>query len=143
MRRRTKARECALKVLYAIDITKDQAADCLENFFENQEITNREIKEFTGYLVKGVCGNKPFIDGLIIKYAVNWQIERMAAIDRNVIRMAIFELLFAEAIPPKVTINEAVEIAKKYGDKDSGKFVNGILDKIASGAVPTTSENKE
>ena len=70
------------------------------------------------------------IDKLISKYADNWRIERMAVIDRNIIRMATFELLYGSDIPPKVAINEAVELAKKFGDDESGRFVNGVLDKI-------------
>lgn len=130
MRRRTKARECALKILYAVDITKDEPELCIKNFWDNHDTVNRDIREFADYLVKGTTKNKDIINGLIAKYATNWQIQRMAAIDRNIIRMATFELLFAEDIPPKVSINEAIEIAKKYGDKDSSKFVNGVLDKI-------------
>ncbi|MDD5439415.1 MAG: transcription antitermination factor NusB [Candidatus Omnitrophica bacterium] len=130
MRRRSKARECAIKVLYAMDITKDTSEVCLDDFWKNQDVTNEEIKIFTTYLVKGVEGHYGDIDAVISKYATNWQIDRMAAIDRNILRMAVFELLHDQDIPSKVTINEAVEIAKRYGDKDSGKFVNGVLDKI-------------
>lgn len=89
-----------------------------------------EIKEFSIFLVEGISKNKDLIDSLISKYATNWQIQRMPAIDRNILRLATFELLFADDIPPKVSINEAIEMAKRYGDKDSGKFVNGVLDKI-------------
>lgn len=130
MRKRTKARECALKVLYAIDITKDKPGDCLRVFWQDHETVDREIQEFAEYLVNGTHANIENIDRLISKYATNWQIQRMAIIDRNIIRMASFELLFADDIPAKVSINEAVEIAKRYGDKDSGKFVNGVIDKI-------------
>jgi len=130
MRRRTKARECALKILYAIDITKGDIEERIKDFWENNETVNHEIHEFTEYLVNGTTKNQKLIDSVITKYAANWQLQRMAAIDRNILRMAAFELLFAAEIPPKVSINEAIEIAKRYGDKDSGKFVNGILDKI-------------
>lgn len=130
MRKRTRGRESALKVLYAIDIRKDEAEVCLKDYWENNEVTNDEIKKFAEYLVLGVVKNKGHIDAIITKYATNWQLDRMATIDRNILRMATFEILFSEEIPAKVTINEAVEIAKRYGDKDSGKFVNGVLDKI-------------
>lgn len=130
MRRRTKARECALKILYAIDITKDPERKCIDNFWESHPDIENDVKSFTEELVEGVAKNKDYIDQTISKYATNWQIQRMATIDRNILRMSTFELIFAEDIPPKVSINEAVEIAKKYGDRDSGKFVNGILDKI-------------
>ncbi|UCD55790.1 MAG: transcription antitermination factor NusB [Candidatus Omnitrophota bacterium] len=130
MRNRTKARECALKILYAIDIRKDSPGDCACIFWENHPTIADEIKEFSDFLIKGVVENKNFIDSIISKHATNWQIQRMPIIDRNILRLATFELLFAEDIPPKVSINEAIEMAKRYGDKDSGKFVNGVLDKI-------------
>ena len=100
---------------------------------DNDNLKNQSsdmAKEFTIQLVKGVMGNIEKIDKTISKYATNWQIDRMAVIDRNILRIAAFELLFLDDIPPKVSMNEAIDIAKRYGDKDSGKFVNGILDKI-------------
>lgn len=131
MRNRTKARECGLKILYAVDITKDSANECSSIFWESQSVIKPEIKEFSDFLVNGVSKNRDFIDSVISKYAKNWGIKRMATVDRNILRLATFELLFAEEIPPNVSINEAIDIAKRYGDKDSGKFVNGILDKIS------------
>lgn len=130
MRNRTKARECALKILYAIDIRKDSPEECAQVFWESHSIIKNEVKEFSRFLIEGVSKKKDVIDSLISKYATNWQIKRMPPIDRNILRLATFELLFAEEIPPKVSINEAIEMAKRYGDKDSGKFVNGVLDKI-------------
>ena len=130
MRNRTRARECALKILYAVDIRKDPPGECAKIFWENQHTIADEIKEFSDFLIKGVAENRDFINSVISKYATNWQIQRMPIVDRNILRLAAFELLFAEDIPPKVAINEAIEMAKRYGDKDSGKFVNGVLDKI-------------
>lgn len=130
MRKRTKARECALKILYAIDITKDEPRGCIDIFWRNEERAESDVKKFANSIVLGVAEKKAEIDKLISKYTTNWQLGRMAVIDRNVLRYATYELLFAEDIPPKVAINEAIDIAKKYGDKDSGKFVNGVLDKI-------------
>ncbi|MEA3305321.1 MAG: transcription antitermination factor NusB [Candidatus Omnitrophota bacterium] len=130
MRKRTKARECALKILYQIDITKGNYEDSIRMFWEKEPAPEQSIREFAVRLVKGVMENFEEIDRAISGYAVNWQISRMAVIDRNVLRMAAFELLYMDDIPRKVSINEAVDAAKKYGDKDSGKFVNGILDKI-------------
>ncbi|MFH1459983.1 MAG: transcription antitermination factor NusB [Candidatus Omnitrophota bacterium] len=129
MRKRTKARECALQIFYAIDIRKDDAKEYIENYWlEHSE--DKKIKEFSLELVKGVLEKMPEIDRLITQSADNWRIDRMAVIDRNIIRMATYELLFMDDIPPKVTINEAVELAKKFGDDESGRFVNGVLDKI-------------
>lgn len=130
MRRRTKARECALKVLYQIEMTKDNHNESLRRFWEREPQTEEVVKEFASQLVKGVKENIKEIDSTISKYATNWQINRMAVVDRNILRIATFEILYLDDIPPKVSINEAVDIAKKYGDTDSGKFVNGILDKI-------------
>jgi len=130
MRNRTKGRECALKILYAAEIRKDTPEEYARIFWENHPAIKEEVKEFSNFLINGTSKNKDFIDAVISKYATNWQIQRMPAIDRNILRVATFELLFAGDIPPKVSINEAIDVAKRYGDKDSGKFVNGVLDKI-------------
>lgn len=132
MRKRTLARESALKILYARDVAKEPIQECNDKFWVNSDPSDPVIREFSDGLVFGVEKNILKIDEVISKYAVNWEIERMATIDRNILRIASFELLFDENIPPKVAINEAIEMAKKFGDKDSGKFVNGILDKIKS-----------
>jgi len=129
MRKRTKARECALQILYQIDITSDNPQDCIKNYWlENKEPV--EISDFAVSVVEGTCQKKDDIDKLITKYAQNWTLTRMAVVDRNILRMAAYELLFCPDMPPKVCINEAVELAKKFGDAESGKFVNGILDRI-------------
>ena len=130
MRKRTKAREYALQILYAVDITKDDPQDCIERFWEGNDEASSEVRKFAADLVLGVSDKKSEIDNMISKYTTNWQLDRMAVIDRNVLRFAVFELLFIKDIPPKVSINEAIDIAKKFGGSDSGKFVNGVLDKI-------------
>jgi transcription antitermination factor NusB len=130
MRKRTQSREIALKILYASDISKEPAEESTLKFWKNDGEADEDIKEFANFLVSGVSANLKELDETITKYAANWELDRMATIDRNVMRIAVFELLFVPDIPPKVAINEAIDIAKKYGDKDSGKFVNGILDKI-------------
>ena len=112
-------------------MTKDSYSDSLKGFWEREAQTEEVVREFTDKLVKGVKDNIKEIDSAISKYATNWQIGRMAVVDRNILRIATFELLYLEDIPPKVSINEAVDIAKKYGDIESGKFVNGILDRIS------------
>lgn len=129
MRKRTRARELALRFLYQIDITKDDTAAALAQFCREQR-AERDVKEFTTRLIQGTLANLLQIDSTISKYAENWQLKRMAVIDRNILRVATCELLFLADIPPKVSINEAVELAKRYGDIESSKFVNGILDKI-------------
>ncbi|MCX5686725.1 MAG: transcription antitermination factor NusB [Candidatus Omnitrophica bacterium] len=130
MRKRTKARECALKILYAIDITGDEPKKCIDTFWKNHEEIDSEVEAFADQLVLGVSNNREAIDKLITSHTTNWQLKRMAVIDRNILRFATYELLYVEEIPPKVSINEAIDIAKRYGDKDSGKFVNGVLDSV-------------
>jgi N utilization substance protein B len=130
MRKRTQAREFALIVLYQKDVTRFEIQSVVDNFWIDQKEADAEIKEFTSRLVFGVNQNLDDIDEKISFYATNWQLKRMAIIDRNILRLGLYELLYAEDIPPKVTINEAVELAKKFGDVESSKFVNGILDKI-------------
>ena len=129
MRKRTLARECALKILYRIEISHDSVSSSMEDFWAREEFTE-EIKDFAVSLVKGTYKNLSKIDEVISRYAENWEIKRMAVIDKNILRIGTFELLYREDIPPKVSINEAIDMAKRYGDVDSGKFVNGILDKI-------------
>jgi transcription antitermination protein NusB len=119
-------------MLYELDIRKQPIEQFLQEYwqrpFEPKSI-DEEIRGFATELVKGTSEKLEEIDKLISFYAQNWQLKRMAVIDRNIIRMGCFELLFLKDIPPKVSINEAVELAKKYGDVESSKFVNGILDK--------------
>ncbi len=132
MRRRTKAREYVLQMLYQVDITRGNWEDILKNFWERNEQENisADLKEFSAQLLEGTVEHIKEIDVKISKYATNWQLERMAFIDRNIMRLGCFELLFRADIPPKVAINEAVELAKKYSGPESGKFVNAILDQI-------------
>lgn len=129
MRKRTQARECALKILYQTDITQYPLDDILPSFWESNPVPD-DVRQFAEYLVRGTYKHRAAIDQKIIQYTENWDLERMAVIDRNLLRFSVYELLYMDDIPPKVTINEAVNIAKKYSQADAGKFVNGILDKI-------------
>jgi transcription antitermination factor NusB len=135
MRKRTLGRECALKILYRIEISKDSVEPSIEDFW-SVEKAGDDVRDFANSLVRGTYENLSKIDSVISRYAENWEIKRMAVIDRNILRMGIFELLYRNDIPPKVSINEAIELAKKYGDIDSGKFVNGILDKVRKEECP-------
>ena len=132
MRKRTKAREYVLQMLYQVDITRGTWQEIFENFWESKDLEDfsEELKDFSAQLLKGAVEHSQEIDKKISLYAANWQLERMAFVDRNIMRLGCFELLFREDIPPKVAINEAVELAKKYSGSESGKFVNAILDKI-------------
>jgi N utilization substance protein B len=115
-----------------MDITGDSHDLALANFWQshNRDDINQEVRAFTEELLKGVSANLKDIDFKVAQYATNWQLKRMAIVDRNILRLSSYELLFREDIPPKVSINEAVELAKKYSGPEAGKFVNGVLDKI-------------
>lgn len=130
MRKRTLAREYTLKILYQAEMTRRDIPTAAKKFWSEEEPPEKSVAEFTQRLVEGVAAHLSSIDEKISQYAANWQLNRMAVIDRNVLRIGVYELLHTQDIPPKVTINEAVELAKKFGDLESGKFVNGILDKI-------------
>lgn len=133
MRKRTQSRSFALQALYQVDITKDNYTECLDNLWRGlDEPLESQIKDFTAELVKGVVDNLEAIDKKISQYTNNWQIQRMAVVDRNILRLSCYELIFRNDIPPKVSINEAVDLAKKYSGPEAGKFVNGILDKVKS-----------
>ena len=129
MRLRSKAREIALCLLYQVEMSKADFRQALQSYLENYP-QKQEVVDFLSILAKGVIENLGLIDSLVKKHAKNWQIERMAVIDRNILRIGCFELLFLDDVPPKVAINEAIELAKRFGDLDSPRFVNGVLDKI-------------
>ena len=131
MRKRTLGRECALQILYQLELNKDDLPSVLSDFWSQNGIdADKSVREFADSLVTGTRENIAKLDEVISKYADNWQISRMAVVDRNILRLATYEMLFVDDIPPKVSINEAIELAKKYGDIESSKFVNGVLDKI-------------
>ena len=130
MRKRSQAREIALKMLYQIDIVKNDPSLVFDDFFSENNEFEEGIQEFAKQLVSGTRSNVDAIDAKIAKFAANWELKRMAIIDRNILRLGCFELMNCADIPAKVTINEAIELAKKFGGIDSGKFINGILDKI-------------
>ncbi|MBM3246331.1 MAG: transcription antitermination factor NusB [Candidatus Omnitrophica bacterium] len=132
MRKRSLSREFALQVLYQLDITRDKEDAALAGFWQelSQEDAEQSVKDFTAELVKAVAQNLAVIDAKIAQFATNWQLKRMAVVDRNILRLGCCELMFRDDIPAKVSINEAVELAKRYSGREAGKFVNAILDKI-------------
>lgn len=131
---RRRAREIALQVLYQLDISKDDAQEVLHLFWENFT-PSLKTRDFCQRLVEGVCQNQGEIDQLIEKTSENWSLKRMSLVDRNILRLATFELLKCPDIPYKATLNEAIELAKKFSTDESGAFINGILDKIHSQLV--------
>lgn len=129
MGHRRKARELAMQALFFMDMEQNDSDEIIELFSHNFEITG-EIQPFFLKLVSGVKTNLSEIDALIEKFSSNWKLYRMSGVDRNVMRIAVFELLFCKDIPKKVTINEAIDIGKKFGSIESGAFINGVIDSI-------------
>ena len=129
MRKRTEAREYALQLLYKYDITAEPVTELDLFWVEDKEIAP-PVNDFALQLVSGAIKHQEQIDKKISGFAANWELKRMAAVDRNVLRLGAFELLYLEDIPAKVSINEAVDLAKKYSGEEAGKFANGILDSI-------------
>ena len=129
MRNRSKAREYALQMLYQVDIRHAGCQQIMEEFWHDHRST-ADIKTFANQLVQGTVERLEAIDPMIAQHADNWDLKRMAVIDRNILRLGVYELLHMDDAPPKVCINEAIELAKRFGDAESSKFINGILDAI-------------
>jgi transcription antitermination factor NusB len=141
MRKRSQAREISIQVLYELDVRGSEVLGEMKDLIADM-IKDPEIRTFSQELVKGTWENRPEIDRHIEEVARNWEISRMAIIDRNVLRQATYELIFREDIPPLVSINEAIEIAKKYSTQNSGAFINGILDNIRLRWAPEGKQKK-
>jgi transcription antitermination protein NusB len=129
MGKRRVARELALKFLYQSEFNPDDLEAQMAQFCERSS-TQAEIIEFMKTLVEKVFAQAEEIDTMLKKFSDHWTLERMSMVDRNILRLGICELMFEASTPPKVVINEAVEIAKKFGTEDSPDFINGILDKV-------------
>jgi transcription antitermination factor NusB len=147
MKKRTRSRELALQFLYMLDLRGPEFLSEATAFLGKEE-SDVSTREFALHLVRGTAENIEEIDEVIRGIAENWDIKRMAVIDRNVLRMATFELMHCGDIPPKVSINEAIELGKRYSTQNSGGFINGVLDRVkdrhssqspevAAGGVPT------
>lgn len=154
MGNRREARERAVQFLFQYDLNPpDQLDEALEQFWQSQRSAVIRAEEggatwgqprdlpppsaeevamrlFADPLIRGTIAHREEIDGVIARHVRNWSMDRLATVDRNVLRLAVFEMLHRQDIPPVVSINEAVDIAKKFSTHDSGKFVNGILDKV-------------
>ena len=142
---RRRARELALQTLFALEFEGRSEALCLTDMklrAEEPQSDDEDLKDlvrggasvqaFAQELVQGVTAHLEEIDTILGRFSTNWKVSRMALVDRNILRMACFELLHLDSVPPKVSLNEAVEIAKRYGSTDSSAFINGLLDRIAS-----------
>jgi N utilization substance protein B len=125
---RHQSRERALQILFQYDI-HGKAGVWLNEFWKQYKAAE-DVKAFAEQLVNGVLEHKKDLDALIGRYATNWKVSRMQIVDRNILRLGAYELLWLDEVPAKVTVNEAIELAKDFGDEEAAKFVNGILDKV-------------
>jgi len=126
---RRQSRKRAMQILFELDVNKQDTEVVLRHAWKQQEDLPSSARKFTESLVRGTVEHLKEVDDLIKSYADNWDIKRINGIDKNVMRVALYEMLYCDDIPPVVSINEAVDIAKEYGDVKSGQFVNGILDR--------------
>ncbi len=131
---RSQCREWALQFLYQAEFVGSRSREDLEGFWAHFHPEGPGVPAYLKELIAGVASHLEELDALIVRYSEHWRLERMTVVDRNLLRLAAFELLYQPKIPPKVVIHEAVELAKRYGSEDSGAFINGILDQIQKGA---------
>src|SRR5947209_446492 len=129
MGKRREGREAAVQFLFQRDLNSGEARESLDDFWRLRPATQK-TREFANALIHGVITHQPAIDERIKNFTANYEMHRIAAVDRNILRVAIYEMIFTEDVPPVVSINEAIEIAKRFGTEDSGRFVNGILDRV-------------
>jgi transcription antitermination protein NusB len=128
-------REMALQLLYALDLNPSEEYPSIPLETEMSEVLF-ESRDFAEDIARGVIKNRSALDELISEKSKNWSLSRMSKVDLNILRMAVYELLFRSDIPRNVTINEAIEVAKKFGTEESSAFINGLLDEIANGLPP-------
>jgi N utilization substance protein B len=128
--KRRRARELALQLLYQLDLHDAASPGPYFDEFWARHPVDAPVREFVEALVRGTTLHRGKIDELIAQYAEHWDLERMAVVDRNLLRLGIFELLWLPETPPKVAINEALEVAKRFSTQESTRFINGILDRV-------------
>jgi len=126
---RRRSRELAVQVLFQLEFNTDKSERSFDLICENFE-SPKGVRPYALQLVQGVCEQRSELDALIRKASENWRLERMPFLDRSILRLAVYEILFISDVPPKVSIDEAVELGKKYGGEDSSGFLNGVLDRI-------------
>jgi transcription antitermination protein NusB len=140
MTRRTRGREIALQVLYQTEQNPGLPPEEVALFVKRRLRGDIKLMAFAELLIEGVRAHQPRIDALISEVAENWRIDRMAAIDRNILRLGAYEMLHCPEVPTKVAINEALELAKRYSTAQSSRFVNGILDRLLAASASTAEE---
>lgn len=137
---RRAAREIALNVLYQVDVAKLPPGEALEVALENTAL-DHSAAEFTTELVEGTLKHIREIDSSLAPLSVGWELQRQPAVDRNILRMAIYEILYLESVPNSVSINEAVDLAKKFSTEESGKFINGVLGSLVRNGATKEQDN--
>lgn len=128
---RRKGREIAVQILYQMEMKAASPKEVQGLFWRGEEATTEEVRQFSTDLVEGIYRNRSEIDHMLEKHSIHWKLARMAVVDRNILRLGVYELLYLHDVPTSVVLNEAIEIAKKFGTEDSGAFINGILDNVA------------
>ncbi|MGQ9800862.1 MAG: transcription antitermination factor NusB [Candidatus Saccharicenans sp.] len=129
MGKRRKARECALQILFQLEFSGDDLLPVLKDYWARQNVP-AETREYSEWLVRGICEHRAEIDRAIQQASRHWRLERMATVDRNILRIAVFEMLYEKNLAPSIIMDEAIEIAKKYSGQEAANFVNGILDGV-------------
>ncbi len=142
MGKRRKARECALQILYQLEFDGSEGKEAIEVFWRKRRAP-AEIKEYSRWLVEGILARRKEIDEAIQSVSEHWRLQRMALVDRNILRLAAYELLNAPHIAPAIVINEAIEVAKKFSGPEAADFVNGILDALRKKVRPTEKKAGE
>jgi len=143
MGKRRKARESTLQILFQIEFDSSSLEKIVNSYWENIAYSEEEIRSYSTWLIEGILSHKEEIDRIIQSVSEHWRVPRMAIIDRNILRIAVFELLYEKKVAPAIVINEAIEIAKKYSGEQAGTFVNGILDAIRKQLPKIKSSLKE
>jgi transcription antitermination factor NusB len=129
LRSRRKAREATLRALYQMEVGRMRVGDAIQDMIENSDLPE-DLEEFARQTVQGVHDKQAWLDDKLASLIVEWDFDRIAVVDKNLLRLGAYELFFWPEIPPAVTINEAIEIAKKYSTADSGRFINGVLARV-------------
>jgi transcription antitermination protein NusB len=143
MTRRSRGREVALQVLYQVEQNAHVPLPEVRLFIQRRLLGDRKLCEFTEGLIAGVKEHQARIDALISEAAENWRLDRMAAIDRNILRLGAYEMMFCPEVPARVAINEALELAKRYSTAQSSRFVNGILDRVLQSQAASSRPGRE
>ena len=142
MGKRRKSRECALQVLFQLEFNSADPEALIRRYWEYQKVTE-DVREYGNWIIEGIRAHSREVDAAIQSASENWRIPRMAVVDRNILRISVYELLFEKTLVPAIVINEAIEIAKKYSGEEASVFVNGILDAVRKTLEAGKDSSKE